>query len=491
MILFIRRHFHKNLIQGMALVMALSFVGIGSLTQIVHIFLSDSTSLMSINGRSISKQEFALRANAEKQIIGFYQQQLGDMAAQFLAQVGLSLSPEKNAYNKLLQELVLSECAHRSGLVVSTQSIARKAQDPMAVMNIFGTALPRSMYDRSGRLQQEILSPLLARAGLSIEQFETQLEEQVERELMRDVISLATPITQKEIDAWAVKKYGKRHYTVTLYTLAPYLEKVRKQEVTADTLKEFFEEQNKQGHRYWSPEKRAGVMWKMAIGTQDKDQLEQEARKAISADAQDFEAFIAKHKAFKTILKQQEQKYDSQQSQMLFRLPQDNKGTFIEGNALSIVMPTTIEASLERPYGVVEKRVSDDYYTMLANRELVADLDGAGVPDAHKTGTYTVTLNGEEATAKTTESLLRKDEVSVDRVENMVIPGSTLKGLRKNGAYKVTLDTVERKEALTPTEYATLRSAIRQSNERVVAASLVDSLIKTAKIKTTKDLNEL
>jgi len=115
------------------------------------------------------------------------------------------MSPEKNAYNKLLQEYVLSSCMDRSGLHINPRVIAQKAQDPMLVMNIFGSTLPRALYDRQGRLQQEILLRLLSTLGLTIEDFEKMLEGVAERELALNLFNLATPVTEKELEVLALK----------------------------------------------------------------------------------------------------------------------------------------------------------------------------------------------------------------------------------------------------------------------------------------------
>ena len=202
MLLFLRRHLYKKegVNQALLIVMAVSIVGIGSFSQMISLFWADTHTIFSVNGIGVSKPEFRLRTMAEKNVLNYYTQQLGDLAPQLLAQMGLSTSPEKNAYNKMVQELALSGCAQRSGLLVSPQVAARKAQEPMTLMGVFGQTLPRALYDRNGKIQEDILMRILTNLGITIEDFERLLEQSVEREMAVDLLRLAVPVP-----AWEIK----------------------------------------------------------------------------------------------------------------------------------------------------------------------------------------------------------------------------------------------------------------------------------------------
>jgi hypothetical protein len=481
MILFIRKYFHKRIMQGLIIVMTLSLIGIGSFAQIAQVFFSDSNYAFTINGHGVTKQIFALRSSIEKKIVDFYKAQLGDLAPRFLAQAGMNMSPEINAYNKIVQEQVVSGSINRSGLYVSTRAVAQKAQDPMTVMNIFGASLPRALYDRNGRIQQEVLVRFLANMGLTLQDFEKMLEEAVQKDLAFDLFHLATPVTQKEIDMYVLKEYGTRDFTLVTYSIDKYLKDAGKTEVQPETLQAFFNDRNAQSHAYWTKEKRNGTLWKVPTTEKNKQKITEAAQQALKGDAKDFDAFITQYKGQKTDLTDVQ---SSQKNSMLFQLALDDKGMYHDDGHLVVAMPTKIVPAVEKSFSAVEKQVLGDYHLSLAQKALVEDLEGAGVSDEHKTGTQKFTLK--PSTQEAELEKLTKNSFSGDRVKNMVIEGARLRGLRDQGGYLITLDRVEKPQISTPEQYNAARSAILKENERLVTAASVDSLLKNAKIKNNK-----
>ncbi len=471
MILFIRKYFHKRLMQGLIIVMTLSLIGIGSLSQIVNVFFSESNYAFMVNGHGVTKQLFGLRVSIEKRIVDFYKAQLGDLAPRFLAQAGMDLSPEKNAYNKLLQELVLSAAIENSGLVVSTRAIAQKIQDPVTIMNLFGSAFPRALYDRNGKIQEDIFVRLLSKMGLTVQDFEKMLEGAVQRDLALNLFHLATPLTQKELDTYVLKEFGTRDFTLVTYSNDKYLKKARNEEVPQEALQAFYNEKNAQSRAYWTKEKRSGVLWKIPVTDKNKEKITEAAKQALKSEDKAFEGFIEKYKG------QRNQIVDAQSSQknsMLFQLAVNNKGLYHEDGYLMVVMPTKIVPAQEKQFQDIEKQVLEDYYLSLAQKAMIADLEGAGVGDEHKISTQKFTLK--PGTGDSELEKLTQKSISGERIKNMVTEGSRLRGLREQGGYLVTLDRVERPHGLTS----------EQINERLITAASVDSLLKNAKIKNNK-----
>lgn len=483
MILFIRKYFHKRLMQGLIIVMTVSLVGIGSLSQIVHIFFSDSNQVFSVNGHGVTRHFFALRSSVEKKIVDFYKAQLGDLAPRFLAQAGMDMSPEKNAYNKIVQELVLSSCIRRSGLLVSNRAIAQKVQDPMTMMNIFGSQLPRALYDRNGKIQQEILVRLLSTMGLTLQDFEKMLEDAVQRDLVLDIFHLATPVTQKEIDVYALKEFGSREFSLMTYSIDAYLKKARETQISDEDLKSFFNQRNAQSRTYWTPEKRSGTLWKIATTEKNKEKVTQEAQQALKGDEKEFDAFVMKYKGQKSTLVDVQ---STPKNSMLFQLALNDKGIYPDDNHLMVVMPTKITAAQEKSFAEAEKQIKEDYFLFLAQKAMVEDLEGPGVSDEHKTGTQKFILKGGKVEDEIEK--LTKNSFSGERIKNMVVEGARLRGLRDQGGYLVTLERVERPQTLTTEQYNVARSVVLKENERLVTAASVDSLLKNAKISNNKTL---
>ncbi len=484
MILFVRKHFHKNLTRVFALGIACSLVGLGVFTGVGSLFSPPQGGLFSVNGLSVSPQIFGLRTATEKRILEFYQNQLGALAPRTLQSVGLTMSPERNAYNKLVYELALSSCIERSGLHVDVRSIARKAQDPMALMNIFGIALPRSLYDKNGKLEQEILLRVLSSLGMSIDDFEKMLEYEVERDLAQRLLSIATPVSSREIDVQALKKYGTREFEVVTYTLSGYLAKTKSAEVTLDELRAFYEAQNGQNRRYYEPEKRQGIQWKIPVTDAHSAQMNQEVAAILTADQHDFDEFIRTHKGVKSELKEQEFNPKNSHAQMLFRLEVNQKGVYPDEKVLVIVMPTAIKEAVVKEFDAIKKEVERDFLFDKAQKAFVEDLEGPGISDEYKTSTKIVKITAENS--KKELDALAQHAIAVSRMENMVVEGSRLRGVSDKGGYIVTLVKAEKPAMLTKDQQDELVSQVMKSNFQLITAASVDTLIKTAKIKGNK-----
>ncbi|MBY0110196.1 MAG: SurA N-terminal domain-containing protein [Candidatus Babeliaceae bacterium] len=481
MILFIRKYFHKRLMQGLIMVMIFSLIGIGSFSQIVNVFFSDSHYAFTVNGYGVPKQLFELRVSIEKKIIDFYKLQLGDLAPRFLAQAGMNLSPEKNAYNKIVRELVLSSAMVNSGLFVSTRAIAQKIQDPVTTMNLFGSTFPKALYDRNGKIQEDILIRLLAKMGLTLQDFEKVFEEAIERDLAFNLFHLATPVTKKELDVHCLKEFGKRDFTLITYRIDNYLKKARKEEVSQEVLQTFFSEKNAQSRAYWTKEKRNGISWKIPVTEKNKEKVTEEGQRALKGDEKSFNAFLEKYKGQKNLILEAE---SSQKNSMLFQLEINNKGIYHEDGCLMIVMPTHVVPAQEKQLKDIEKQVAEDYYLSVAQKAMIGDLEGAGVSDEDIVSTQKFTLKPETLDSEI-EKLTQKS-FSGDRIKNMVTEGSRLRGLRQQGGYVVILDRAERPQIVTPEQYRAAENAILKENERLITAASVDSLLKNAKIKNNK-----
>ena len=350
----------------------------------------------------------------------------------------------------------------------------------MALMNIFGTAMPRALYDRNGKVQQDVLARLLASLGLSMEELEALLEEAVLRDLTLDLIHIAAPVTQKEIEGYALKEYGKRYFTLSTYSIDPYLKKVCDQPASQEDLPRFFTERNAQNKSYWSKEKRSGTLWGVAVSPKDEEKLTKEAAQAVNDEAA-FNAFIAQHKARKTTITGVTH---SVTYSTLFQLDLHARGYYVQDGQLILVTPTQITPAAERPFDEVRAKVLEDYQLAQAQKALISDLEGAGIADEHKTGTQSFVLDAAHKEAEL-ENLTKKSFAG-ERINNMVVAGSKLRGLRERGGYVVTLERVEQPQLLTPEQYHAARSALKKDAERIVTAASVDSLIKNAKIKNNK-----
>ncbi len=485
MLLYLRKYFHKGLVQALVLVTTLSLVGIGSFAAFLGMFFAESGTIFSVNGYGVTQQIFALRTATQKRFLDFYQEQLGALAPRLLAQYGLSMSAEKNAYQKIVSELVLASMVKKAGLKISDQALSRRLHTPALLTEIFGSQLPRSLYDRKGKIQIEFLSKFLALQRLSLDDLEQMLEVASEQDLALAIIDLGMPVTKKEIALLARKKYATRTFKLVEYSLGGYLKKAEEKEATAEELAAFFAAQNAKYRAYWTEEKRAGLMWKVPLkgkSEDEKKELTQEAQQSLD-DQTTFDNFIEKNKGVRSVIALQSLQTKNN-DKLLFRLDLEKKGLYEEKDFLIIVMPTQIQESVERPLNEVQAAVKKDFYTDLAKKELVSDLEKLSIPDAYKLGSREIVLKSDNQSEIMEK--LAKESIATDRMNNMATEGAVLKGVTDNGGYTITLESIKNDTDLTNAELFALKQEILREGKRLVQSASVDYLLKNAKIKGNK-----
>ena len=488
MILFLRKNLHnRGILQGLLVVTAVSMIGVSSVPMLFKLFFNDSRTLFTINGISITRPEFMLRAHSEQQLISFYKKQFGELASQVLAMQGLSLSPENNAQEKIIRDRVLASTVEQAGLSISSEGLLAQIKDPMAVMTILGPQLSQGLYSRQGILQKQSLAHVLQRVGLTVGDFEKMLEYEAEKSLAVDLARLAMPITQAQIALQLVKDRSTREYTITSYSLKPYVKQARDNEATREEIEAYFQGRNAANRQYWLPEYRSGKVWTCTVAQDKVDACRKELQQSLNDDEL-FAKAIKKWKCTEKIVKSAVATDGQAVTPMLFRLEAQAKGVFHEGTTVHVVMPTDIVAAVERDLDAVYTTVVDDYYREKAQDLLYRDLETMALSDDNKLGVSRLTLyTGDKPNTEALKTLKKLDLPS-DRLQNMTQRGQTFKAVTKEAGHLITLDAVILAE-LTAADEAAARKASATDTENTFLTSFVENLVKTANIRSIQQVN--
>lgn len=181
-----------------------------------------------INNREISELEYRRRIHIEEQYLSYFKQQLGDFADQYLMMVGLSNDASANALNALIQEQLLLDAAQKTHIVVSDEYAQRCLNDAQCATKYLGSLVPPYLYDNQGVLTRKALMNYLRHQGMTIENFETAIEETLSRNLFIQFINAASYVTQANLQEQLLREASIKHFEILHFSLKPYMEAAQK-----------------------------------------------------------------------------------------------------------------------------------------------------------------------------------------------------------------------------------------------------------------------
>lgn len=237
--------------------------------------------IATINGRHIELIEFERRMYQETERLNIFRQQLGIKADSILQALGIA-DPKTMAINSLIQEALLNEVADTLGLHISPEFIIQKLNDPSYIAEELSDVIPFYVVDQQG-INVPMINRYLAQNKLSMQDFETQIEEKIKRNTVLSILGTTAYVSNRQLKDYFIHNYLKRDYTVVTFPFKEYLKKAQATSATEQDIAAYFEKEHK---KYWTPEKRTGLIWKFS----PKDY-------GITVSDNDIESYYTSHKS--------------------------------------------------------------------------------------------------------------------------------------------------------------------------------------------------
>lgn len=262
MISTMRKSFGKNFTKVLMWITIFSLAGISSFVGIFRKFSGlPQHTVAEVAGYDISLLDFKRKTAEEERRLSYLKQQFGPYAELYLAMNGLSANPQESALQALIQERLISFAADQLSLELSKEYVVKKLEDPGFALQVFGEIVPPYVYDALGGLDSAKLSKYLQRQGLTIGAFEDMLEQLLRRHMVMRMLLGSSYITHADKNAQYIKQYAPRTFGVFSADIEVYEQKARAIKPSAEELKAYFEAQNAESKKYWTPEKRSGKVW--------------------------------------------------------------------------------------------------------------------------------------------------------------------------------------------------------------------------------------
>lgn len=257
MVLFFKRQVYKSIFKGILWITVASMV-VGAAFSVFSKRAGRRVAI-TIDDESIDYQDFARREKAKRE-------QLAMMRYQF-EQMGLPLEKslrdidsKKLAMSGLLEDTLLSRVAKELNICLNEEYVSAKLTDPYYLVQRLTDFFP-SYLAVSQDFDSDVLARMLRRNGMGLADFESFIERDLERKVVRDIAlnALYNPVfmVRKEYS----QKYAAKKFSVVNLSLDSFVQKEKKASLSDEEVGQFFNEHNRD---YAVAEKRSGIMWEFS-----------------------------------------------------------------------------------------------------------------------------------------------------------------------------------------------------------------------------------
>lgn len=484
----------KRVYKAVLWITLLSLAGTTLLSMLLgRLGMGRSGVVATVNGRSISARSLELKKAELTSEIRELRARLGSYADSILEMQGLSGKPQDIAMRVLVQKAVLADAANKSGFFhMAPQYVSERVGDVSFVMRTMPELLPLHLF-KGGRLDGQALQKHLRRSGISLSDFEQQVEDVVSLSVFESVLpSFAySPESEKRISEQEEKM--QRSFSLIKIPFSTFVSLESKKSISDGELKAFYDKENAASKRYWSEDVRSGTAWSFSADSYGIQANEVEIRRYYTQHLTDFDKkpfdevkakveravkldkfkhrfaveskqiqgalvddFASKHGGVKRVLSHLSKKALSKSSEnqaenILFEIsrPGQTKAAIVDKGAI-LVRLDTYEAGSVIPFEKVRERVRADLIEERAlfamNNELKRLCNLSSSKDFDEalkifTGVSVQKLSNLSSKSEQWVSL-EKDKLPVARMKKMFHPHAALFHMSKEQGVIVVLDKV-------------------------------------------------
>ena len=489
--------------------------------------------VVTVNERPITARSLELKKAEITSEIREMRARLGNYADSFLEMQGLSGKPQDIALRALIQKELLAEVAFKSGLRhMSPLYVSEQLGDVSFVMRTMPDILPLHLF-KGGRLDGQALQKHLRHSGISMSDFEHQVEDVVALSVLQSIIPsfVYTPRSEQQVSKRELK--AQRSYSIIKLPLSLFIARESKKPLSEGELKAFYDKENGTIKRYWSEDKRAGTAWTFNADSYGMSASEVEIRRHYTQNLKKFdnkpfeevkakveravildkfkqrfaietkqmqgsrvEEFVSKHGGVMRQLPLMSQKAlaakktDDQAENLLFEImrPGQTRAATNEKGAL-LVRLDTFESGVALPFEQVKDRVRADLIeekalnAMSEELKRLTDLAASGSFDAAIKSYEGVVVKKYTDLSPQSEqwSVLEKEGLPVARMKKMIHPHYAFSHMTKEQGIIVVLDKLEMMSgAAEKTEQPIVQSEL---DLQLFSAGFIASLNNSATIK--------
>lgn len=262
MITAIRRSFKTRAYKIVLWIALLAVGGVFSLFELGKTFFFGKSSggnwIVQVNKSTITVPEFMRSVADHQERIRLMRQQYGQYADLYFQMMGMSLNPEELALSALIRRALLNGLANQLPLYISEDMAQSMLNDPMVITQELSDLVPLFAWDPSlNGINPLVLHSYLRQVGVSASEFNHELAQAVKRTDVKNLVDHAIYIPEFALKDQFAHAYLGHKFTFGTISAADALAQAKKEAVSNEALKAYYDRVNTRERKYHVPEKRS------------------------------------------------------------------------------------------------------------------------------------------------------------------------------------------------------------------------------------------
>ena len=261
MIIALRRSFKSKTFKVLFWITALAVSGALSVVEFARIYIfgkGGNKWALKVNNQPITSHELQRSTADQEERIRIMRAQYGQYADLYFKMMGLKLDPQELAIDALIRKSLLNQLSNALSLHASDSQAQNALNNPMMISQELSELVPFSTWDfTTGGINPVALHMYLQNNGVSTTEFNQELKAAVTRNNVKQLIEHSVYIPEFEIKEKFSQNYLGHKFTIGNITNQEILNHVKKETVSDEKLKAYYDLKNSQEKRYYVPEKRS------------------------------------------------------------------------------------------------------------------------------------------------------------------------------------------------------------------------------------------
>jgi hypothetical protein len=215
-----------------------------------------------INGEKVLYQAFAREIAEQSEFLAHIRAQYGQYADYLLQAMNWPTDPRALAFDVLVKSALMNQLVSSLGIAIHPDYITESINNAQFARRHLQKVLPAFVFDQAGTLNGETLHMFLQHQGISIREFERNIERTLAQLQAMQLVASSSYLPLFDIEqTFIAHKLGKK-FSYIMFSLDAFLAAEKKNTISDEDAVAFYTKENTTHRRYWVPEKRDGALWK-------------------------------------------------------------------------------------------------------------------------------------------------------------------------------------------------------------------------------------
>ncbi len=222
---------------------------------------SDGRTVITVNNEPIREKDFERTVAVNEDIMQSIRRQYGQHADMIMHLMGIGTDVRKVALESTIRNTLINQATDALAIPITSGYIEAIFSRPGAAHQELYDILPASLFERDGSIRERALSVYMNRMGITGERYDRLIEEALARHMTLELAGLGYYVPGFVVQEAYIAEQSRKKFSLYILDHDQFVKQEAEKKPSAEAIKKFFDEENKRSQRYYTPEKRTGIVW--------------------------------------------------------------------------------------------------------------------------------------------------------------------------------------------------------------------------------------